>query len=165
MTGPPLGGKGTKDDTVRIERFIDRYSPEIARTLRDCRRRMHALFPRGVEQVYDNYNALVFAFGVTGRTSDRILSIAAYPRWVSLFFVEGVRLADPEGLLQGEGSRIRHVVLAAAGDLTRPAIRALIDQACSLQPALDNAAPLRTVVQSISAKQRPRRPEPPGKKG
>ena len=44
----------------RIETFVAKYTPAIAAQLRDARQRLRAHFPRGVEMVFDNYNALVF---------------------------------------------------------------------------------------------------------
>jgi len=48
---------------------------------------MRLLFPTALELVYDNYNAL--AIGLLLRTaSEAIFSIALYPKWVSLFFLQ-----------------------------------------------------------------------------
>lgn len=146
-------------DEHRIGKFIDKYAPDIARDLRACRACMHALVPRGFELVYDNYNALVFGFSATERTSDALLSIAGYPNWVTLFFLKGASLADPKGLLEGSGSRVRSIRLASPDDLSRPDIRALIANAMAVdRAAFARAEPLVTVVKSVSARQRPRRP-------
>jgi hypothetical protein len=120
---------------------------------------MHALVPRGFELVYDNYNALVFGFSATDRTSDAVLSIAGYPNWVTLFFLKGASLADPKGLLEGSGGRVRSIRLASPDDLSRPDIRVLIADALAVNSvAFSRAAPLVTIVKSVSARQRPRRP-------
>jgi hypothetical protein len=143
---------------AEIATFLAKYSPEIAAQLRGARAKLQAHFPRGCELVYDNYNALVFCFGPTDRASEAILSVAGYPRWITLFFAKGRTLADPEGLLQGDGSIIRSIRLSSPTDLDRPAVLALIAQAIHpQQPALESAKPLRTIVKSISTKQRPRR--------
>jgi len=119
---------------------------------------MHALFPRGHELVYDNYNALVFGFSPTERTSDALLSVAGYPRWVTLFFLRGAALDDPHKLLQGAGSQVRSIRLAAVECLDRPEVLSLIEQAVQPHAAAFGAAPaLSTVVKSVSLKQRPRR--------
>jgi Domain of unknown function (DU1801) len=145
-------------DEKKIESFLKKYSPEIATELRAGRKRLHKLFPRGYELIYDNYNALVFAFSASERATDLVLSIAGYPKWVTLFFANGATLSDPYKLLQGSGSRIRGVRLTSADDLDDPQVLALIKQAQSMKAAeLRAAKPLQTVVRSISAKQRPRR--------
>jgi len=144
---------------ARIEAFVDKYAPAIAAQLRDARRRLRARFPRGVEMVFDNYNALVFGIGPTDQSRDSFISIAGYPRWVTLFFLDGAGLHDPEGLLEGDGRQVRSVRLKAPADLDTPAVAALVAQAIAPHAdALARAAPLSTVIKAEVAKQRSRRP-------
>ena len=141
-----------------IDTFIARYTPALATQIRGARGKLRKKFPRGFELVYDNYNALVFAYGPTQKLTDLVLSIAAYPKWLSLFFARGKSLPDPHELLQGSGTQIRHVVLASPKDLDSPPVRALIAHAMKAQAkAFPTAPKLTTVIRSISARQRPRR--------
>src|SRR3569832_1678157 len=116
--------------------------------------------------VYDNYNALVCGFCPTERPSEAILSLAIFPRYVSLCFLQGARLpraADPGRRLQGAGSVVRHVRLADASTLDEPEVRALIDAALAYAAVpLDPRGPYRLVIKSVSPKQRPRRPRAAG---
>lgn len=144
---------------AQVEGFIAKYDAVIAAQIRAARAIMHARLPGAIELVYDNYNALAIAYGPTERVADVICSIAAYPRWISLFLAAGATLDDPDNLLKGEGARIRHVVLKTPEHLKAPGVAALLDQAVrGARPPLDAAQPFRTIVKSISAKQRPRRP-------
>jgi len=144
---------------AQIRAFVANYAPGIARDLRAARRRLRALFPRGYELVYDNYNALAIGYASSERASDAIVSIAAYPNWVTLFFLYGKPLADPHGLLQGSGSRVRSIRLAPLARLDEAPVRALLARALAPYAAALRAAPaLRTIVKSVSARQRPRRP-------
>ncbi len=144
---------------AQVEGFVAKYTPELAGTLQACRARMRRLVPRGCELVFDNYNALVFGYAPTDRTPDAHLSLAAYPRWVTLFFLRGVDLEDPQGLLQGTGSQVRSVRLQSAADLDRPEVLALIDQSLRTQAvAFAAAGPLTLVIKTVVAKQRPRKP-------
>jgi hypothetical protein len=143
----------------QIAAFLGKYSPPIEARLRDARGRVRAKFPRGFELVYDNYNALVFGFSPTDRTPDAFLSVAGYPRWVTLFFLNGASLRDPSGLLEGDGKQVRSIRLEDAAQIDTPQVEALIAQAMSpCKTALLAAPPLTTIVKSVSAKQRPRRP-------
>ena len=147
------------DTERRIEAFVARYAPAIAAQLRDARQRLRAHFPRGVEMVFDNYNALVFGFGPTDRSRDSFISIAGYPKWVTLFFLDGAGLADPDGLLEGDGKQVRGIRLKAPADIDTPAIAALVARAIAPhRDALAAAPPLATVIKMEVAKQRPRRP-------
>ena len=141
--------------------FIAKYSPEVGASAREALAKMRALLPGAIELVYDNYNALAVGFGPTERASDAIFSIALYPRWVSLFFLRGAGLPDPQRLLKGSGKVVRHIVLEDAATLDKPAVRALMKIALErAAKPLDAASRRRIVVKSISAKQRPRRPAP-----
>ena len=143
----------------RIESFVAKYTPAIAAQLRDARQRLRAHFPRGVEMVFDNYNALVFGIGPSDRTRESFISIAGYPKWVTLFFLDGAGLDDPEGLLEGDGKQVRGIRLRTPADLDTPAVRTLVEQAIAPhRAALDAAPPLSTVIKAEVAKQRPRRP-------
>jgi hypothetical protein len=142
-----------------LERFIGKYTPEIAAQIRAVRSKLRRLIPGATELVWDNYNALAIGFAATERTGDVVVSIAAYPRWVSLFLFDAADLPDPDGLLRGKGKQARHIVLDAPDRLDDPGVRALI--AAALRRAkvpIDPSQRRRVVIRSVSAKQRPRRP-------
>jgi hypothetical protein len=133
----------------------------IEAQLREARARLRARFPRGFELVYDNYNALVFGISPSERTSEAFLSVAGYPKWITLFFLHGAALRDPSGLLEGEGKQIRGVRLEDPAQINSPGVEALMAQAAlRYESALLAAPALTTVVKLVSAKQRPRRPGP-----
>lgn len=143
----------------QIDTFLGKYTPEIEAQLRDARSRLRALFPRGFELVFDNYNALVFAISPSERAPDAFVSVAGYPKWVTLFFLHGADLHDPAGLLEGQGKQVRSIRLRAPAEINTPAVEALISQAAlPRKSAFLTAPPLTTVIKSVVAKQRPRRP-------
>ena len=160
MLAPATPAEGTVDDAqAQLDGFIDKFTPEVASLTRALFDRMKRRIPGAVIPVYDNYNALAIGFGATDRVKDVVLSLAVMPRWVTLCFMWGVRLADPHHLLKGEGSQIRHVRLMTADAMDDPRIDALIaDALAKADRLIDPAEPHRLVIKSISAKQRPRRP-------
>ena len=89
--------------------------------------------------------------------ADIVFSIAVYPRWVSLFFAQGVKLSDPNKLLKGTGTRVRHIVLSDPALLDDAEVGALMAQALKNAAPLDAKAKNRIVIKAISKKQRPRR--------
>ena len=62
-------------------------------------------------------------------------ALAPFTNWVSLAFLRGARLEDPNGLLEGTGAGVRHAKLRSAEQLaqTAGAIRRLLEQAVSLE--------------------------------
>lgn len=143
----------------QIAVFLGKYTPAVEAQLREARTKLRAMFPRGFELVYDNYNALVFAISPTERTPDAFISVAGYPKWVTLFFLHGAALRDPNGLLEGQGKQVRSVRLKDPENINTLEVEALIAQAVLPHgSAFLDAPTLTTIVKSVSAKQRPRRP-------
>ena len=142
----------------QLESFIDKFSPEVAVVAREALRIMEKRLPGATRLVYDNYNALAIGFGPSERASDAVFSIAVFPRWVSLFFFQGIELGDPDKLLKGSGKTIRHIVLRNARDLAQPAIRGLMNDALAIaDPPIPKRGKGQLIVKSVSPKQRPRR--------
>ncbi len=141
-----------------IAGFLDKYTPEMVAAATESRARLRKEIPGGTEFIYDNYNALVFGYGPSERPSEAVLSLAIMPRWVTLCFLKGARLPDPKGLLRGSGNIVRNIRLKDPAHLDDPDVRNFIRQ------AIDGASPSflggdqDTVIKSVSAKQRPRRP-------
>ena len=142
----------------QLNSFIDRYSGEVASDARRALAFLSARLPTATRLVYDNYNALVVGFGASDKVGDIILSIALYPRYVTLFFLRGTRLPDPCGLLEGSGSTVRSVRLSPISRLEMPEVGALIDAAIANASPLPTSGQSALIIKSISAKQRPRRP-------
>jgi hypothetical protein len=144
---------------VQLASFLAKFTPEIASQAEAILARMRKRLPNALELVYDNYNALAIGFGPSERASEAILSIAVYPKWVSLFFLQAKGLPDPTQILKGQGNVARHIVLRDPWMFDEPAIQDLIDEALArARVPLDPAAKHRLIIKSVSAKQRSRRP-------
>jgi hypothetical protein len=142
-----------------LDALFARYDPAVETLGRDLLVRLRERLPGATLLVFDNYNALGIGFSSTEKASGVVLSIVLYPRWVSLFFLKGAGLPDPEGLLQGSGSRVRHIRMTNAAMLDDPAVQALISEALDqAEPPIDPSGEQRLIVRSVSAKHRPRRP-------
>lgn len=142
----------------QLDSLIANYSPEVARVARQAFGWMRKKFPSANVLVYDNYNALAIGFGPSERASDAVFSIALFPRWANLFFLQGAGLPDPNKLLKGSGKRVRSIRLDEVALLDRPDVLALIDAEAARSGLAPGAGSGNIVIKSISAKQRPRRP-------
>jgi hypothetical protein len=144
----------------RLEAMLAEFTPDIAARAAEAIERLRARLPTATVLVYDNYNALAVGFLPNDRPSDAIVSIAVYPRWVTLCFLKnGPALPDPEGLLKGEGTRVRHLRLPQASHLDSPAVAALLDAAVAMaDPPMPVSPPGALSIRSVSARRRPRQP-------
>jgi hypothetical protein len=146
----------------QLQGFLAKFSPEVRSVAKAALGKMRNRLPGAVEFVYDNYYALVIGFGPNERPSEAVFSLVLYPRHVTLCFLFGVELDDPEKLLEGGGHQVRHIRLASASDLDRPGISALMAQAVKgSDTPFDRNARRRIFIRLVSKKQRPRRPAPP----
>ena len=157
--------KGTKPSAPRetpsrqLAGFLAKFDPAIARLVRAGRGALRKRFPTATELVYDNYNALAIGFGSTERASDAIVSLAVYPRGVSLYFLHGAKLPDPAHVLQGAGKQGRFIRFENPSLFERPEVEALITAATAVaKTPLPATGRGQMVIKSISAKQRARRP-------
>jgi hypothetical protein len=141
--------------------FIAKFTPKVATFIRAARKKMRARLPTALELVYDNYNFFVIGYGPSEKASQAIFSLAAHAKGVTLCFLQGAGLPDPQGLLRGSGNVVRNIRLDTAATLERPEVRALIKAALERAKApIDPAGKHRLIIKSVSAKQRPRRPPP-----
>jgi hypothetical protein len=149
--------KKTVSAQKELDGFIDKYAPEIAAHARACLKILRQRVPHAIQLVYDNYNALAIGFCPTERTSEAIFSLALYPRYLRLFFLQGKKVPDPDKLLEGKGNLVRSILISAPSDLNRPDIRDLMTAAMeSAKVSFDPATQGRLIIRSVSAKQRPR---------
>jgi len=146
--------------TKQVAAFIAKFDPAIAKLVRSCRSVVRKRYPSAIELVYDNYNALAIAYSPTEKMSDVVFSLAVYPRGLDLYFMYGRSLPDPNGLLQGSGTQGAFIRLESVATLDEPKVIDLIQRAIKRQrPTFPANGRGYTVVKSVSAKQRPRRPK------
>jgi hypothetical protein len=159
MNKAPARADTAQSTARQVAGLIAKFDPSIAKIARSARAILRKRYPAAIELVYDNYNALAIGFSSTERTSDVFVSLAVYPRGVSLYFMYGRSLPDPEGLLQGSGRQGGFIRLENVAVLDKRAVKALLAEAIKrAKSPLPKTGRGYTVVKSISAKQRPRRP-------
>ena len=112
---------------AEVERLLIRHTPIVREIAARVRRLILEAMPGAVEQV-DPPDGLI-AYGTGPRLGEQVLAIAPHANHVNLQFADGVDLADPAGLLEGTGKRVRHVKSRTLEDAERPALGELIAQA------------------------------------
>lgn len=142
----------------QLDEFLGAFSPEVERAARSALAKLRKLVPGAVEMVYDNAYALVVGFGPTERPSEAVLSVAVFPNHVTLCFLYGVELDDPEKRLRGAGNQVRNVRLETARTIDEPAVRKLIKAAVeAADPPFEKGAKRKMIVRAVSKNRRARR--------
>ena len=148
----------TESPAKQVAGFIAKFDSRVAKLIGTSRAALRKRFPTANELVYDNYNFFVIGFSTTERSSHCMVSLAANAKSVGLSFYYGATLPDPGKILLGSGNQNRFIRLESAATLAKPEVEALLRaaaaQAKSPLPATGRG---RTIVKSVSAKQRPRR--------
>jgi hypothetical protein len=158
MKSSPVTTATDADIEKRLAEFIDKFEPANAKLIRQCRVELRKLMPTAIELIYDNYNFFVIGYCTTARASDCIVSIAAAANGVGISFYHGATLADPDRMLQGSGKQNRFIRVPSIKTLRSPEALALVKAAIAqAKVPLPLKAAGRTVIQSVSSKQRPRR--------
>ena len=120
--------------------FLKPYDREVQKLALDLRALVLEETAPCHENIYDAYSAVAIGYGPTGRVSDGIFHIAVYAKGVNLGFNQGATLADPDGILEGNGKQIRHIKIRTPSDLARPEVRDYVQRARKI--ALDDARKL-----------------------
>jgi hypothetical protein len=143
----PLPGDGQPDDEARaaaeaaaqvaaleadVDRLLSEHPPQIQAIERALRVTIRSAFPAAVEQV-DFGNKLI-AFGRSMKVRGLLFAIIAHRNWVNLQLADGAVLPDPDGLVEGTGTRIRHVKIRSVEAASSPSVVALIEAELAARP-------------------------------
>lgn len=99
------------------------YPPPVRARAEALRALVKQTAPGADETVFIGWQALSYAFG------REFCSIMPFVDHVNVVFHEGADLADPEGLLEGEGREPRRVRLDAGAEIPVASLAALIKAA------------------------------------
>lgn len=157
---PKNQDKKVETPVSQLSGFIDKFESKNAALVRGALKVLRKRFPTAVELVYDNYNALAIGWSPNERASEVIVSLAVFARGATLYFTQGKKLPDPQGLLQGNGNQGRFLRLDNLELFSRPSTKAFLRAAEALgKTPLPKIRRGYIVIKSISVKQRPRRPQ------
>lgn len=143
-----------------LNNFLNAYPPEVHKTYIATREMVLTLAPNANELVYDSYNALSCVYSFTENMKQGFIHIAAYPKHVNLGFNQGASLQDPNTLLVGTGTRIRHIKIKVLATLENSGTLKLVELAIlqgeemgGIKSGGDTTIG-NSIVKSISAKKR-----------
>lgn len=115
---------------------------------RDLRDFVLALHPDANELLYHTH-ALTAVFSLSEKLGDAYCMLPIYTAHVNLGFNKGSLLDDPQGLLTGTGTLIRHIPVSTPADYRNPQVEALLRKAIA-QAQADMAKPSKALGQTIS---------------
>jgi len=114
-----------------LDLMLDNYDPGIRELSLQARELITRLVPEAGEKVHPGWRTI--SFSLDGKMSGQVCSIGPHKKYVNLYFMSGISLDDPKGLLEGTGKNMRHVKITDAKELNSAALKALIKAAIKLQ--------------------------------
>lgn len=118
-----------------LQQFLAAFPEGLARIALELRTQILDLAPQAIEQMDEAAHLLGYGYA---ETYTHIICVIIFQQdYVNLGFPRGVDLADPEALLEGEGTRARHVKIYSVEDATMPGVLSLIREAIDITPRPD----------------------------
>ena len=142
--------------SAQFSALLSRFPAEIIALVKRCLPKLRRAVPCSHEVVYNYAHSLVVSLGMSERGYEAIVSIAILPDAVRLYFSKDI--PDPQGLLEGSGSKVRSVIIKAASDLDHADIRALfkaaIKHAGATLPRTPSSRSTTMIIKSASKRTR-----------
>ncbi len=119
-------------DAGPVRQFLDDVSPAVRPVVMALREVVCQAAPGAEETVL--WGGLSYHTPwLGGRVKGSICQIVVREGAVRLDFIHGIRLADPDGLLEGDRLSKRYVPIRSAADARRPEIARLIREASTVE--------------------------------
>lgn len=150
------GSKVTPETQLRS--LIEKFDPKTQRLIRSIRSAVRKRLPTANELIYDYRSFFVIGYSPSEHGIEGILTIAARPDGMRLYFAHGPQLPDPKKLLMGSGKQTRFIQLESASRLKHPDVEALIAATIKLASVpLASKGRGKLVTKTSAATKRPRR--------
>lgn len=114
---------------AEVSRLVAKFSPKQERLVSATRRSLRKRLPTAHEVVYEYRDCFVISCSPSEHGYEGVFAIRGSAEGVRLYFNGGKELPDPAELLQGDGGKVRWILLEGASTLARPAVARLIDEA------------------------------------
>ena len=127
----------SRASTGTVEELLRGRSPEVGQWVAALRKLVRGIAPGVSERVYMGWRVIMYsreksAPGAAAKMSKMFCGIGPLKDSVNLYFHQGARLPDPDGLLEGTGKGMRHVKIRSTKDIRARALKKLVRAAYKL---------------------------------
>jgi hypothetical protein len=128
---PDSSSEMTRMETAdqQIAAFLAAYSEEISSFAQALRVYLKQETKPAFELAGVSAQSFNIGYGFATKSWDCFCAIIVYRNHINISLPSGASLSDPEGLLHGTGSRIRHLKIRELKDVQTPAVRKLLKEA------------------------------------
>lgn len=115
----------TVSPDAQLSEWLSRFSPGIIALAKRCMTEIPRVIPCTYQIVYNYTSSVVVSFGLTDRGYEALVALSVEATRVRLCFLDGDKLPDPKGLLEGAGTKVRSITVKSASDLDSKDVQAL----------------------------------------
>ena len=149
-----------KEEIKDLAKFLKPFPADIKERALWLREFVWDLYPDSNELIYDNYNAVAFGWSLTDKLGQTFCTMAVGRTSSNIHFgfYYGNVLADPKGILLGEGNQYRYILVGELSAFPKTYIKSLLKEAYNraktgLKPGTERKHGV-TILKSVSAKKR-----------
>ena len=110
-----------------VEEFFARYTPDVQAISQALRTMVMGTMPEAIECLFASQDHVSYLSTQSAR--DELVYICPMKDYVRLGFYYGANLPNPQGILVGEGKRLRHVKVRTRQEAHNPALERLVESA------------------------------------
>ena len=105
---------------------VDLYQSQLAQPQKELVKRLRAFIALRYPALSESLKWNVPTYSLNGKNIMGLQDVRAH---VNLNFFRGTQPRDPRGILLGTGKQVRHVSFRSIDDISRSALKELVDQA------------------------------------
>ncbi len=145
------------DTEKKIEEYLSSFDNKIIQLTQQLREYLREETKPAYEIVGDTFHSLNIGYGFTEKPWDCYCSIIVYKNHINISFPSGATLNDPEEILIGTGSKIRHIRIYEFKDIKEHDVMRLISEARKVafnkvEKHKEDYEPIYTIVKEISGR-------------
>lgn len=125
------GVKPLSGGTISVEEYLSSFPVAIQSHTNSLRKLIKQTVPGAIERVYPGWNLIGYRV-LHGSKSFYFGFLAPFADRVVLGFEYGTMLSDPHGVLEGNGSQVRQIVILTKTDMKNHILTPLILEAASI---------------------------------
>lgn len=143
---------------TQLASFLAAFPPPMVAQIKAARAKLRKIVPYAHELVYNYSHSFVLSYGPSDHPWEAVFTLACKTDGISLYFLGGPKLPDPEKLLQGSGKQVRFIPLPGTATFNQPAVKALISVALKQAPVpFDPNQRPQIIIKTLPPSQRPQR--------
>ena len=116
------------EDQGKFTEIVQGASPNMKKIATELRKLIADVYPDVVEVPWAKQKIIGYGVG-SKKMSEHFCYLGIFKNHVNLGFYYGADLADPNGLLEGTGKKLRHVKISTVEDASQKDIKRLVKSA------------------------------------